>query len=125
MSYNSLLVIHFAHSVIVYICQSKLPVHPTLSPLFFPWYPYVCSLHLCLYFCFANKIIYHFSRFHCISLSYFTLDSLYVQSHLCKCHNFVPLRWLLFWGREEENVSLTLRSVPERAREAQAASSQQ
>ena len=25
-----------------------------------PWYPYVCSLHLCLYFCFANKIIYIF-----------------------------------------------------------------
>ena len=58
MSYNSLLLNHFAHSVIAYIWQSKLQVHPTLSPFFFPWYPYVCSLHLCLYFCFENKIIY-------------------------------------------------------------------
>ena len=23
-----------------------------------PWYPYICSLRLCLYFCFASKIIY-------------------------------------------------------------------
>ena len=23
-----------------------------------PWYPYICSLCLCLYFCFASKIIY-------------------------------------------------------------------
>ena len=23
-----------------------------------PWYPYICSLRLCLYFCFANRIIY-------------------------------------------------------------------
>ena len=25
-----------------------------------PWCPYVCSLHVCLYFCFANKIILPF-----------------------------------------------------------------
>ena len=58
----------------------NLPVHPT-SP-FPPWYPYVCSLHLCLYFCFVNKIEYaNFFRFHiyvliydiCFSLTYFTL----------------------------------------------------
>ena len=32
------------------------PFHPMLH---FPsWYLYVCSLYLCLYFCFANKFIY-------------------------------------------------------------------
>ena len=34
-----------------------LSILPTLFP--FPlWYPYICSLWLCLYFYFANKIIY-------------------------------------------------------------------
>ena len=31
------------------------PPHPRPFP---PWYPYICSLHLCLYFCFVNKIGY-------------------------------------------------------------------
>ena len=31
------------------------PSHLTLSSLH--WYPYVCSLQLCLYFCFTNKCI--------------------------------------------------------------------
>lgn len=36
-----------------------------LPPPHCPWYPNIWSLCLCLYFCFANKIIlYHFSRFH-------------------------------------------------------------
>ena len=30
---------------------------PSCSPFPF-WYSYICSLHLCLYLCFANKIIY-------------------------------------------------------------------
>ena len=35
------------------------------SPAISPWYPYICSLHLCPYFCFANKFIcYHLSRFY-------------------------------------------------------------
>ena len=38
----------------VYMCQADLPIPSTY--LFPPWYPYICSL--CLYFCFANKIIY-------------------------------------------------------------------
>ena len=38
---------------------------PTSLP---PWYPYICSLCLCLYFCFANKFI-------CIIF----LDSTYMQ----------------------------------------------
>ena len=35
------------------------------------WCPYVCSLHPCFYFCFANKITYTvFSRFHMYVLIY-------------------------------------------------------
>ena len=30
----------------------NLPIHPT--PTFPPWYPYICSLYLCLYFCFTK-----------------------------------------------------------------------
>ena len=37
----------------------KCPIHhttiPTLNAAFPPWYPYVCSLHLCLNFCPANR----------------------------------------------------------------------
>ena len=40
----------------MYICQSQ---PPNLSQLPLPsCCPYICSLHLCLYFCFANKTIY-------------------------------------------------------------------
>ena len=46
------LVIYFT---VVYICQSQ---SPSLShPIFSPLYPYGSSLHLCLYFCLANKSI--------------------------------------------------------------------
>ena len=38
---------------IVYICQSPSP-NSSHSPLPL-WYPYICSLHLCLYFCFAKR----------------------------------------------------------------------
>ena len=34
----------------------SIPISQFISPP--PWYPYICSLCLCLYFCFANKIIY-------------------------------------------------------------------
>ena len=36
--------------------RSDLPIYPT--PSFLLWCPYVCSLHLCLYLCFSDKIIY-------------------------------------------------------------------
>ena len=55
-----LFVIYFIH-ISVYICQSQSPnsshhYHP--PPTTFPhWCPYVCSLHLCLYFCLANWFI--------------------------------------------------------------------
>ena len=39
----------------LYICQSQTA---SLSHLHFPpWYPYNCSLHLCLCFCLANRFI--------------------------------------------------------------------
>ena len=48
-----LLIIYFIHSISsVYM---SIPISQFLYPLFLPWYPYVCSPHLCLYFCFANN----------------------------------------------------------------------
>ena len=41
----------------VYICQSQPP--NSSHPPFHPWCLYVCSLYLCLYFCFVNKIVYY------------------------------------------------------------------
>ena len=69
---------------IVYICQFQSPKscqHP-LFPFVPPWYPHVCSLCLCLYFCFAKNIICtNFFKFHIYALIYdiyFSLsDSLY------------------------------------------------
>ena len=46
--------------------SSNLPIHPTIP--FTPRYPYISSLHLCLYFCLAN--LYHFSRFQLYALIY-------------------------------------------------------
>ena len=47
----------------------NLPIHPTLP--FTPWYPYICSLRLCLYFFFVNKIVYtNFFRFYIYALIY-------------------------------------------------------
>ena len=42
---------------IICLCQPQSP--NSYHHLTFPhWYPYVYSLHLCLYYCFANKIIH-------------------------------------------------------------------
>ena len=40
----------------MFICQSESP--NSSQTCFPPWYPYICFLCLCLYFCFAKKIIY-------------------------------------------------------------------
>ena len=50
-----LIVTYFIHSsVSVSIPNSQcIPLYPL-------WNQYICSLHLCLYFCFGNKIIYTF-----------------------------------------------------------------
>ena len=55
MLYNKYsLVICFIHGN-VYMSIADLPTHPTQP---FPsWFPYACSVCLCLYFCFANKFI--------------------------------------------------------------------
>ena len=53
-----LLVIHFVHiSVYMSIPISQFITPPPPPPLSPPWRPYVCSLHLCLYFCPANWFI--------------------------------------------------------------------
>ena len=54
-----LLVIHFIHiSVYMSIPISQFITPPPPTPAAFPpWYPYVCSLHLCLYFCPAGQFI--------------------------------------------------------------------
>ena len=64
---------------IVYICQSQ-SLNTSHPPLPFPhWYPYVGYLHLCLYFCFVNKIL---------STSFFFLQI----SHIC-----TYMQYLFFW----------------------------
>lgn len=37
---------------------------PSIPPTLSPWCPYICSLHLCLYFCLANEFISIISRSH-------------------------------------------------------------
>ena len=50
----------------------------------FPWCPYTCSLCPCLYFCFANKIIYTiFPRFHIYALTHKYLFSPFWITLLC------------------------------------------
>ena len=70
----------------------NFPIH--LSHLFLLGIdPYVCSVCLCLYFCFANKIIYTISfsfyiyalvyNIYFLFLTYFSLyDSLYTLRHI-------------------------------------------
>ena len=51
---------------------------------FLLWYPYICSLCLCLYFCFVNKIVYtNFFRFHIYALIYDICFSLSDLLRLC------------------------------------------
>ena len=57
------------HQKALYICQSQSPnsSHSPCPPL----YPYVCSLHLCLYFYFVSKVIStNFFRLHIYALTY-------------------------------------------------------
>ena len=100
-------VVHFRHSINnVYV---SIPVSQFLPPYPFPpWYPYICSLRLRLYFCFATKIIYtifldstyvrYYTIFAFLFLTYFTLyDTLQVHPRLCKWPNFIPFYgWVIF-----------------------------
>ena len=60
----------------------SLPVSAT-HPAFSSWCPYICSLWLCLYFCFCKwDHLYYFFRFHmCVNIQYlfssFRLHSLW------------------------------------------------
>ena len=49
-------------SLVTYFIPSSIylsaPISQSIPLSFPPWYPYVYSPHLCLYFCFANKFIY-------------------------------------------------------------------
>ena len=64
--FPSHLVHHRALSRVPIIMYNNIHTHTHMSiliyqfihPSFLPWYPYGCSLHLCLYFCFANKFIF-------------------------------------------------------------------
>ena len=47
------LVTHFIHSSV----YMSIPISQFIPLPFSPWYPYVCSLCLCLYFCYADKFI--------------------------------------------------------------------
>ena len=49
---QSVLISHFIHSSSVHM---SIPVSQSIPT---PWRPYICSLHLCLYYCFVSKIIY-------------------------------------------------------------------
>ena len=55
--------------LIMYMCQSQSPNY--FHPTFPPWYLYICSLCLCLYFCLANRIYTFFPDSHmCINIQY-------------------------------------------------------
>ena len=55
-------VLYNRFSLLTYFIHSSVymstPISQFIPPLFPPWYSYACTLQLCLYFCFANKLIY-------------------------------------------------------------------
>ena len=64
----------------------SIPISQFIPPSSIPpWCPYICSLCLCLYFCFANKMIYTiFSRFHIYAL---ICDTCFSLSDLLQLHS--------------------------------------
>ena len=108
---------------IVYICQSQSPNSSHTHP--FPSYPYICSLHLCLYFCFDPMILctvfldstymHQYTIFRFLFLTYFTLyDSLYVHPPLCSlftvCCKHKVLNSPLITPQGLNSISLSLLS---------------
>ena len=90
-----------------------IPISSSFQALLPPWYPYICSLCLCLSFSFANKIIYSifldstcmhiYTVFVFIFLTYSTLyDKLWLHPCLCKWPYFISFSgWVIFhWGFE-------------------------
>ena len=64
------LVMYFIHSI--NSVHMSTPISQFITyPQFSPWCPCICSLHLCLYFCFVNKNIFiNFFRFLIYALKY-------------------------------------------------------
>ena len=54
-------VLYSRFSLVIYFIYNSgymsIPISQITPPLFPPWCPCVCSLHLCLYFCFAISFI--------------------------------------------------------------------
>ena len=63
--------LHSINSVYV-----SIPIFQFFSLSFPSWYPYLCSLGLCLYFCFSNKIMPFFYISHILCDSCFSLSDL-------------------------------------------------
>ena len=80
-----LLVFCFKHSSVYMSTPISQFTPPCLSPL---GYPYVCSLCLCPYFCFADKIIYTI-----------LLDS--TNKHSCKIYVFLFLTYFTLYDRHQ------------------------
>jgi len=78
------LVIYFIHNSV----YTSIPISQfILPPLPFPvWYLYICSLCLCLYFCFANKFI-----------NFIFLDSTYVAILYDICFSLSKLFHSVWW----------------------------
>ena len=59
-----------------------IPISQSIPPLP-PWYPYVYSLHLCLYFCFADKFIYTIFQIPhiCVNIQYLLFS--FLLTSLC------------------------------------------
>ena len=68
--------------------NSNLPIPPTPSRP--PWYPYICSLCLCLYFCFANRIMYTKNELLKKILGLPWWRSGWDSACQCRGHGFVP-----------------------------------
>ena len=88
-----LLVIYFIHiSVYMSIPISQfIPPPPPRHPVFPPWCPYVCSLHLCLYFCLAENWVFCFFHIELHELFVYFGDLSLVGCFFCKY-------FLLFYG---------------------------
>ena len=73
---------------VAYICQSRSP-----NSSHAPWCPYVCYLCLCLYFCFAKKIIYIISLDSTPVLNILSFPG-FVNQTLFKKEREIPVCWI-------------------------------
>ena len=79
----------------------NLPIHPTATPpptTFPPWCPYVCSLHLCLNFCPANRFICTIFLGSTYMREYMIFVFLFLTSLCMTVSWFVLFTWLWLTG---------------------------